>query len=79
MQTKTSTALEHFHAGRLQKALAIFSTFRIGFSSEERATLTRAHEILSGHASFYRSLGLNTEQVIQQAETILFTKYPVEV
>lgn len=77
--TKTSIALEHFRAGRLQEALAIFSTFRIGFNRDERAAIIRAHEILGGHAAFYQSLGLNTEQVIQQATTILSTKYPVEV
>ena len=53
MQTKTSKAISQFRSGRLKEALAIFCTFRIGFTKEERRTLQIANESLSGNSSFY--------------------------
>lgn len=79
MQTKTSIALEHFHAERLHEALAIFSTFRIGFNLEERVILTRAHEILSGHSEFYEQLGFLPHTLISQAQHLICRKYAVSL
>ncbi len=76
MPTKTKIALEHFRAGRLQEALSLFSTFRMGFSCEERAVITRAHEIVSGNADFYAQLGMNTTQIVSDARRIIEAHYP---
>lgn len=73
--TKTSIALEHFRAGRLPEALALFATFRMGFTREERAIIARAHEIMSGNAAFYAQLGMNTHEIVCQARRIIAAHY----
>ena len=39
METKTSKAIGLFKDGRLRDALAIFKTFKIGFTKDERRTI----------------------------------------
>ena len=75
METKTSKAISLFRSGCLKEALAIFSTFRIGFTQEERRTLKIAHECLSGNAGFYRQLGIDTRLEIEKSKSILIAKY----
>lgn len=75
METKTSKAISLLHSGYLKEALAIFSTFRVGFSKEERRTLKIAHECLSGNAGFYRQLGIDTSAEVEKSKSILIVKY----
>lgn len=39
MHTKTNNAVQLFKSGNVKEALAIFRTFRIGFTKDERRTL----------------------------------------
>ena len=75
MQTKTSKAISQFRSGRLKEALAIFCTFRIGFTKEERRTLQIANESLSGNSSFYHQLGIDTDKAIEKSKSIITSKY----
>ena len=75
MQTKTSKAISQFRSGRLKEALAIFCTFRSGFTKEERRTLQIANESLSGNSSFYRQLGIDTDKEVEKSKYILTSKY----
>lgn len=75
METKTSKAINLLQSGCLKEALAIFSTFRIGFTKEERRTLEIASECLSGNEAFYRQLGIDTDAEIEKSRVILFCKY----
>lgn len=75
METKTSKAISLLQSGRLKEALAIFSTFRIGFTKEERRTLKIAYECLSGNAEFYRQLGINVDEKVENSREILDNKY----
>lgn len=75
METKTSKAITLLRSGCLKEALAIFSTFRSGFTHEERRILKIAYECLSGNAGFYRQLGINTENEVEKSKTILLNRY----
>lgn len=75
METKTNKAISLLQSGCLKEALAIFSTFRVGFTKEERRTLKIAHECLSGSAGFYRQLGIDTDAEIEKSKSLLFERY----
>ena len=75
METKTSKAISLLESGCLKEALAIFSTFRMSFTKEERRTLKIAHECLSGNAGFYRQLGVDTDSEIEKSKSLLFERY----
>ena len=75
METKTNKATSLLRSGNLKEALSIFRTFRIGFTKEERRTLQIASESLSGNASFYQQLGIDTTTEIEKSKSILTSKY----
>jgi hypothetical protein len=75
METKTNKAISLLQSGCLKEALAIFSTFRIGFTKEERNTLKIAHECLSGNAEFYRQIGIDTDAEIEKSKSLLSERY----
>ena len=75
METKTSKAITLLRSGCRKEALAIFSTFRVGFTKEERRTLKIAYECLSGNAGFYRQLGVDTNAEIEKSRILLSRKY----
>lgn len=75
MKTKTEKAISLFKSGCLKEALAIFRTFRIGFTKEERRTLQIAYESLTGNDDFYKQLGIDTSDEIDKSRTILCSKY----
>ena len=74
MKTKTNKAISLFQCGDFKSALAIFSTFRIGFTKEERRTLKIAHECLSGNAGFYQQIGIDANKEIEKSKSILLSK-----
>lgn len=61
--------------GDWKSALAIFSTFRIGFTKEEIRSMEIAHEALAGHSSFYRSIGIDVDTEIARSKEFLLKKY----
>ena len=75
METKTNKAISLLQSGCLKEALAIFSTFRIGFTKEERRTLKIAYECLSGNAGLYQQLGIDTDAEIEKSKSLLFERY----
>lgn len=75
METKTSKAITLLRSGCLKEALVIFSTFRIGFSKEERKTLKIAYECLTGNIGFYKQLGIDTNAEIEKSKLILAKRY----
>lgn len=75
MQTKTNKAISLLRSGCLKEALAIFRTFRVGFTKEERRTLRIASEALSGNGSFYQQIGIDTDIEIEKSKSILYNKY----
>nr|DAH25967.1 MAG TPA: hypothetical protein [Caudoviricetes sp.] len=75
METKTNKAISLLRCGDFKAALAISSTFRIGFTKEERRTLKIAYECLSGNSSFYHQLGIDTAKEIEKSKYILTSKY----
>ncbi len=75
MRTKTEKAIGLFQSGYLKEALAIFRTFRIGFTKEERRTLQIASESLTGNSGFYRQIGIDTDSMIMKSKEIITKKY----
>lgn len=75
MKSKTVTALHLMREGKVKEALAIFRTFRIGFSKDERRTIQIASEAMNGMAKFYIGLGYNVEQFKTEAIDIVNKKY----
>lgn len=75
METKTSKAVSLFRSGRLKEALSIFRAFRTGFTKEERRTLQIASESLSGNSSFYRQIGIDTNNEIERSKELITNKY----
>lgn len=75
MKTKTEKAVKLFQSGCLKEALAIFRTFRIGFTKEERRTLQIASESLTGNCGFYRQIGIDTDSMIMKSKEIIIEKY----
>lgn len=75
MITKTEKAVSLFQSGYLKEALAIFRTFRIGFTKEERRTLQIASESLMGNGSFYQQIGIDTDSMISKSVEIITEKY----
>jgi hypothetical protein len=75
METKTNKAISLLQCGDFKAALTIFSTFRMGFTKEEQRTLKIASESLSGNASFYQQLGIDTNKEIEKSKSIIASKY----
>ncbi len=75
MKTKTETAIGYMLREEWQNALAIFSTFRVGFSKDEVRSMEIAYESMCGHANFYRSLGIDTDTEIAKSKAFLLKKY----
>lgn len=75
MRTKTEKAISLFQSGCLKEALAIFRSFRIGFTKEERRALLIASESLTGNGNFYQQLGIDTDYMISKSVEIITEKY----
>lgn len=75
METKTSRALALFNARKLKEAFRIFKTFRGKFSPEEKRTIEIAYECMTGKSAFYSMLGINTEDMVEEAVATIKTKY----
>ena len=74
MKTKTEKAIELYQSGNFTKALAIFKTFRLNLTKEERDTLITTHEFLNGSEAFYTQMGYNIEELEKQSKQIIENK-----
>lgn len=77
MDTKTSQAVSLFNSGNIAGALKLFSGFKIGFTKEEKRTLQIAHESLTGHEGFYKSIQVDTDTIKAEAIQIIKSKYNI--
>lgn len=77
MNTKTSQALAFFKAGQLKQAFRIFKTFSGRISVNDKRTIEIAYESLTGHADFYAMLGINTDDMINEAVAIIKSVYAI--
>ena len=75
MINKTDKALSLFRKGLIKESLAIFKTFRIGFSKEEKRIIEIASECLNGRSLFYQQLGVDVESMLLQSKLIIQLKY----
>lgn len=73
--TKTQQAVSLLKFGNVKEALKIFKTFRIGFSKEEKRLIEIASDCLCGMSDFYTSLGIDCPRVVDDAVSILRSKY----
>ena len=75
VKTKTSKALALLKDGETRKALAIFRTFRVGFTADERRTIQIASDTLNGSGRFYSDLGIDASLEVKKAIQIVRQKY----
>ncbi len=75
--TKTGDALSLYQSGEFIKALAIFKTFRMQFSKDQKRYMQIAHECLTnkGRAGFYTQLGTDVNQCILEANNAILSTY----
>lgn len=71
METKTSQAVSLYNAGHYKESFAIFKTFKLGVTKQERRTLQMAHEIAGVGREFYQQLGYDTKKIMNQAHAIV--------
>jgi len=69
--SKTQKAINHWLAGEQLKAFAIFKTFKLGLTKEDKRKIEIAHEILSGRESFYKQLGVDSRNIVVQANMVV--------
>lgn len=75
METKTSQAIRFWKNGLKKEALAIFKTFKVGFSKEEKRTISIVHECMTGKESFYKSIGIDVLGIESECDNIIQEKY----
>lgn len=65
--SKSEKAKRLFLSGNLKRALAIYKNFRYDFTQDERRSIQIAYESLTGKASFYQSLGIDTNLMVAKS------------
>lgn len=77
METKTQRAISLYQQGKIKASMALFSRFKIGFTSEQRRVLQIAYECTGDERNdeFYTSIGVDVGSMISQANNIIKTKY----
>lgn len=73
--SKTDQAISLWNAGLWQAAFAIFSTFKLGFTKEQKTILKICHEMNAGNTAFYESLGYVHNTILKEAEEIIRSVY----
>lgn len=74
-EKKSDKAKRLFLAGDIKGALGIYKSFPYGFTKEEKRAIEIAHESLAGNENFYRSIGINTAEMINRSKEIIINKY----
>lgn len=62
MKTKTAEAFQLFNDGKISQAYAIFKTFKLGLTPEERRAIQITHEVSCGRGNFYASVGVDIDK-----------------
>lgn len=75
MQNKTQQAISLFIQGDLKDAMKMFRSFRLGLTNEEKRSIEIACDCLCGRSSFYISLGIDCDKVINDAMSIVEDKF----
>lgn len=75
METKTEKAKRLFLSGKVKEAMRIFKGFDRQFDKEQLRVLQIAYESMSGHKSFYRALGIDTDKCEADSVDIVRRKY----
>lgn len=75
METKTQRAISLMKHGDVKEAMKIFKTFRLGLSKDEKRTIDIACECLCGNGAFYSSLGIDCRKIVEQAVSVVTSKY----
>ena len=75
MENKTVKAISLYQRGFLKESLSIFKTFKIGFTKNEKRILEITSDCLNGRSSFYKQLGVNVDNIINECLIILKSKY----
>ena len=70
IKTKTSQVKDLVERKEFKKALIIAKDFRIGVTKEESKAMVLAYECMV-HGSFYRSLGYDLEEKINEGIRVL--------
>lgn len=78
METKRNQVVKALQNKEYKTALRIAKTFRIELNKEQNSIVTRGYESLT-NPRFYKSLGQNIEQNMQDAINILLKVYKKEV
>ena len=78
--TKTQKAINLFKEKKYKDAFRIFKNFKPspgfkGFTKDEIHIIELAYEGLTGKGSFYKSIGIDTEQAFREAKDIIQIKY----
>lgn len=71
MDTKRNICKIEYQKGNIKNAYNFARKFDKIFSSEQIRILQIAYEILTGKESFYKSIDINTTQVLNNAKIIL--------
>jgi hypothetical protein len=74
-EKKSDKAKRLFTNGDIKGAFGIYKTLRFGFTCEEKRAIEIACESLSGNEAFYKSLGINTSDMISKSKEIITKKY----
>lgn len=79
METKTQIATSLYQQGKIKASMALFSRFKIGFTSEQRRVLQIAYECTGDerNEAFYESIGVDVGSMTSQAHRIIKTKYNI--
>lgn len=71
---KSDVVRSHLARGDYKKALLIAKDFRLGICQKESEEMKLAYDCIV-HESFYRQLGIDTRQTIQQGVDVLERLY----
>lgn len=75
METKTDKAKRLFLSGKIKDAMRIFKGFNRQFSKEQLRILQISYESMSGHKSFYKGLGIDTDRYEEESVRIVRERY----
>lgn len=77
MATKTKIAISLFQQGKIKASMVLFSRFKIGFTREQHRMIEIARECIDDDriASFYKSIGIDVDAMIDEAKHLIKTKY----
>lgn len=73
--TKKQQVTDYLKKNDLKNALRIAKTFTIELNKDQQRSVQIAYESLTGKASYYQQLGIDTTSQLQIAESVLRSIY----